>query len=283
LNNYQTTFRNIFYFIIAFQVSLFLFGYLRPSIIYDYLDNWPISILPIGLLFINRSYFKNELLNNYLFGILIIIFSVFPIVIMTGANVLTTNTFDAEFQNFQLNEEVDYEITIDIEGSVNLDFFEGNGYKVNILNQPGKTGFPEALQANLGNPQPIRLREVPTDRLLQVSGWKLDLGNKTNWTIDILSFDSNYYLDSPNLSKAKMIGTGEIFLGPSLSSVDVVINGIFKVTVDPELPIVVIGKADVPANWINATIGYLNQTNGGSYNLKVVVEDGSTVVFEEGE
>jgi hypothetical protein len=282
LNNYQTTFRNIFYFIIAFQVSLFLFGYLRPSIIYDYLDNWPISILPIGLLFINRSYFKNELLNNYLFGILIIIFSVFPIVIMTGANVLTTNTFDAEFQNFQLNEEVDYEITIDIEGSVNLDFFEGNGYKVNILNQPGKTGFPEALQANLGNPQPIRLREVPTDRLLQVSGWKLDLGNKTNWTIDILSFDSNYYLDSPNLSKAKMIGTGEIFLGPSLSSVDVVINGIFKVTVDPELPIVVIGKADVPANWINATIGYLNQTNG-SYNLKVVVEDGSTVVFEEGE
>lgn len=282
MNNYQTTFRNIFYFIIAFQVSLFLFGYLRPSIIYDYLDNWPISILPIGLLFINRSYFKNELLNDYLFGILIIIFSVFPIVLMTGANVLTTNTFDAEFQNFQLNEEVDYEITIDIEGSVNLDFFEGNGYKVNILNQPGKTGFPEALQANLGNPQPIRLREVPTDRLLQVSGWKLDLGNKTNWTIDILSFDSNYYLDSPNLSKAKMIGTGEIFLGPSLSSVDVVINGIFKVTVDPELPIVVIGKADVPANWINATIGYLNQTNG-SYNLKVVVEDGSTVVFEEGE
>lgn len=282
MNNYQTTFRNIFYFIIAFQVSLFLFGYLRPSIIYDYLDNWPISILPIGLLFINRSYFKNELLNNYLFGILIIIFSVFPIVLMTGANVLTTNTFDAEFQNFQLNEEVDYEITIDIEGSVNLDFFEGNGYKVNILNQPGKTGFPEALQANLGNPQPIRLREVPTDRLLQVSGWKLDLGNKTNWTIDILSFDSNYYLDSPNLSKAKLIGTGEIFLGPRLSSVDVVINGIFKVTVDPELPIVVIGKADVPANWINATIGYLNQTNG-SYNLKVVVEDGSTVVFEEGE
>lgn len=282
MNNYQTTFRNIFYFIIAFQVSLFLFGYLRPSIIYDYLDNWPISILPIGLLFINRSYFKNELLNNYLFGILIIIFSVFPIVLMTGANVLTTNTFDAEFQNFQLNEEVDYEITIDIEGSVNLDFFEGNGYKVDILNQPGKTGFPEALQANLGNPQPIRLREVPTDRLLQVSGWKLDLGNKTNWIIDILSFDSNYYLDSPNLSKAKLIGTGEIFLGPSLSSEDVVINGIFKVTVDPELPIVVIGKADVPANWINATIGYLNQTNG-SYNLKVIVEDGSTITFDEGE
>ena len=282
MNNYQTTFRNIFYFIIAIQVSLFLFGYLRPSIIYDYLDNWPLSILPVALLLINRNYFKNELLNNYLYGILIIIFTTFPIVLVTGANVLTTNSFDAEFKNFQLSAEVDYVMTIDTEGSIILDFFEGSGYKVDILNRPGKTGFPEALQANLGNPQPIRLREVSTDRLLQVSGWKLDLGNKTNWELDILSFDSNYYLDSPNLGQSKFIGTGEIFLGPSLSSGDIVINGIFNISVDRKLPIVVIGNADVPANWINATIGYLNQTNG-SYNLKVIVEDGSTVVFEEGE
>ena len=282
MNNYQNTFRNIFYFIIASQVSLFLFGYLRPSIIYDYLDNWPISILPLIIVFINRKYYKNELLNNYLFGFLIIIFSTFPIVVMSGVNVLTTNSFDAEFENIELSEDIDYLMTIDMEGSVNLGFFEGSGYKVDILNQPGKTGFPEALQANLGNPQPIRLREVLTDRLLQVSGWKLDLGNKTNWALDILSFDSNYYLDSPNLSKARLIGTGEIFLGPSLSSGDIVINGIFNVTVDRKLPIVVIGNADVPANWINATIGYLNQTNG-SYNLKVIVEDGSTVIFEEGE
>jgi hypothetical protein len=282
LNNYQTTFRNIFYFIIAIQVSLFLFGYLRPSIIYDYLDNWPISILPIILLLINRNYFKNELLNNYLFGILIIVFSTFPIVLMTGANVLTTNSFDAGFQNIELREDVDYLMAIDIEGSVNLEFFEGSGYKVDILNKPGKTGFPEAIQANLGNPQPVQLREVSTDRLLQVSGWKLDLGNKTKWTIDILSFDSNYFLDSPNLTNAKLIGTGEIFLGPNLSSGDIVINGVFNVTVHRQLPIVVIGKADVPANWINATIGYLNQTNG-SYNLKVIVEDGSTITFDEGE
>jgi len=282
LNNYQNTFRNIFYFIIASQVSLFLFGYLRPSIIYDYLDNWPISILPLIIVFINRKYYKNELLNNYLFGFLIIIFSTFPIVVMSGINILTTNSFDAEFENIELSEDIDYLMNIGMEGSVNLGFFEGSGYKVDILNQPGKTGFPEALQANLGNPQPIRLREVLTDRLLQVSGWKLDLGNKTNWALDILSFDSNYYLDSPNLSKARLIGTGEIFLGPSLSSGDIVINGIFNVTVDRKLPIVVIGNADVPANWINATIGYLNQTNG-SYNLKVIVEDGSTVIFEEGE
>lgn len=282
MKNYQATFRNIFYFILAIQVSLYLFGYLRPSIIYDYLDNWPISILPIIFLLINKSYFKNESLNNYLFAILIFIFSAFPIILLTGVNVLTTNSFNAEFQNFELNEDIDYVLSIDMDGSVNIDFFEGSGYKADIINLPGNIGFPEAIESNLGNPRPISMREVLTDRLLKVSGWNINLGNNTNWLLNILSFDSTYYLDSPNLNSSNLIGTGEIFLGSNLSSGDIVLNGNFKVTVDKKLPIVVVGNAEVPANWINATIGYLNQSNG-SYDLKVIVEDGSAVIFEEGD
>ena len=282
MKNYQATFRNIFYFILAIQVSLYLFGYLRPSIIYDYLDNWPISILPIIFLLINKSYFKNESLNNYLFAILIIIFSAFPIILLTGVNALTTNSFNAEFQNFELSEDIDYVLSIDIDGSVNIDFFEGSGYKADIINLPGNIGFPEAIESNLGNPRPISMRVVSTDRLLKVSGWNINLGNNTNWLLNILSFDSTYYLDSPNLNSSNLIGTGEIFLGSNLSSKDIVLNGNFKVTVDKKLPIVVVGNAEVPANWINATIGYLNQSNG-SYDLKVIVEDGSSVIFEEGD
>jgi len=282
VKNYQATFRNIFYFILAIQVSLYLFGYLRPSIIYDYLDNWPISILPIIFLLINKSYFKNESLNNYLFAILIFIFSAFPIILLTGVNVLTTNSFNAEFQNFELNEDIDYVLSIDMDGSVNIDFFEGSGYKADIINLPGNIGFPEAIESNLGNPRPISMREVSTDRLLKVSGWNINLGNNTNWLLNILSFDSTYYLDSPNLNSSNLIGTGEIFLGSNLSSGDIVLNGNFKVTVDKKLPIVVVGNAEVPANWINATIGYLNQSNG-SYDLTVIVEDGSAVIFEEGD
>ena len=282
MKNYQATFRNIFYFILAIQVSLYLFGYLRPSIIYDYLDNWPISILPIIFLLINKSYLKNESLNNYLFAILIFIFSAFPIILLTGVNVLTTNSFNAEFQNFELNEDIDYLLSIDMDGSVNVDFFEGSGYKADIINLPGNIGFPEAIESNLGNPRPISMREVSTDRLLKVSGWNINLGNNTNWLLNILSFDSTYYLDSPNLNSSNLIGTGEIFLGSNLSSGDIVLNGNFKVTVDKKLPIVVVGNAEVPANWINATIGYLNQSNG-SYDLKVIVEDGSAVIFEEGD
>ena len=46
------------------------------------------------------------------------------------------------------------------------------------------------------------------------------------------------------------------------------------------MPIVVVGKAEVPGSWINATIGYLNQANK-VYELKVIVEDGSNVRFFE--
>ena len=60
------------------------------------------------------------------------------------------------------------------------------------------------------------------------------------------------------------------------------ISGNFNIYVDSSLPIAVVGQAEVPAGWINATIGYLNQTNE-NYKFKVIVEEGSNVVFQDGE
>ena len=65
-------------------------------------------------------------------------------------------------------------------------------------------------------------------------------------------------------------------------------NGLLETKVDlifldiSSLPIAVVGQAEVPAGWINATIGYLNQTNE-NYKFKVIVEEGSNVVFQDGE
>ena len=47
-----------------------------------------------------------------------------------------------------------------------------------------------------------------------------------------------------------------------------------------DLPLVAIGNVEVPASWIDATIGYLNQANT-VYKIKVIVEDGSNVRFLE--
>ena len=282
MTNYLKTFRNIFYFVLAIQASLVLFGILRPSIIYDYLDNWPLSLLPILILIFNKIYLSNSRFDNYIYGFLIIIYSLFPAVLLSSQEILTTNTYSSSFRSSNFEKDIVYSLNIDIDGSVNLNSFEGSGYIIDIQNRPGNIGFPEAVESNLGNPRLIQFREIETDRLLQVNGWDLQLGNQTLWNLYVLSFGSYINLNDINLITTEIIGTGEINLGDNLNSGDIVISGNFNIYVDPNLPIAVVGQAEVPAGWINATIGYLNQTNE-NYKFKVIVEEGSNVVFQDGE
>jgi hypothetical protein len=278
VNNYLKTFRNIFYFVLAIQASLVLFGILRPSIIYDYLDNWPLSLLPILILIFNKIYISNSKFDNYIYGFLIIIYSLFPAVLLSSQEILTTNTYNSSFRSSNFEKDIVYSLNIDIDGSVNLNSFEGSGYIIDIQNRPGNIGFPEAVESNIGNPRPIQFREIETDRLLQVKGWDLQLGNQTLWNLYVLSFGSYINLNDLNLITTEIIGTGEINLGDKLNSKEIVISGNFDIYVDSNLPIAVIGKVTVPPSWINATIGYLNQADE-VYKLKIFVEDGSDVKF----
>jgi len=282
VTNYLKTFRNIFYFVLAIQASLILFGILRPSIIYDYLDNWPLSIFPILVLIFNKIYIGNARFDNYIFTFLIVVYSIFPAVLLSNQEILTTNTYSSGFKNDNFQSDIVYSLNIDIDGSVNLNSYQGSGYIIDIQNRPGTIGFPEVIESNIGNPRLIQFREIETDRLLQVKGWDLQLGNQTLWNLNILSFGSNINLNDTYLTTTEIIGTGEISLGEKLNSGDIFISGNFKIYVDSSLPIAVVGQAEVPAGWINATIGYLNQTNE-NYKFKVIVEEGSNVVFQDGE
>jgi len=282
VTNYLKTFRNIFYFVLAIQASLILFGILRPSIIYDYLDNWPLSILPILVLIFNKIYIGNARFDNYIFTFLIVVYSIFPAVLLSNQEILTTNTYSSGFKSDNFQNDIVYSLNIDIDGSVNLNSYQGSGYIIDIQNRPGTIGFPEVIESNIGNPRLIQFREIETDRLLQVKGWDLQLGNQTLWNLNILSFGSNINLNDTYLITTEIIGTGDISLGEKLNSGDIFISGNFNIYVDSSLPIAVVGQAEVPAGWINATIGYLNQTNE-NYKFKVIVEEGSNVVFQDGE
>ena len=57
-----------------------------------------------------------------------------------------------------------------------------------------------------------------------------------------------------------------------------IINGVYNITVTKNLPIVITCNAETPINWINATVGTLNQVNE-SYRLLVEIIDGSEVIF----
>ena len=280
MKNYYSTLRAIFFILIGLHVSLYLFGLLRLSIIYDYLDYWPFTLFLIFLVLLPRSALITESIKFYSYAVLITIMVIFLLGHFTKASFLGTYSYESSFSNSTLNESETYRVIINENNSINLKSFPGTGYKVDILNKPGSSGYPEAVESLVGTPHVLVLRAVETSPLLQVKGWDLQLGDESKWELDIFAVDSQYSLDNLELDNASLSGTGEIYLGKNLKLQKLVLNGVYEITVSKNLPIVISGNAETPSSWINATIGTLNQVNE-SYRLLVEIIDGSEVIFND--
>ena len=279
---YENSLRILVFSIVAVQIAMCFFGYLRPSIIYDYIDYFPFTMIP-GIIYVYLIFKKNiskfyVYLSIYLSAILLF----FPIAQIFDANFLTTYSFSSYFENRNLDRDSEYFLVIDTNGELNFNTFNETGYTADIIDRPGNIGFPEAVETLIGDPKAVLFREIETSNLLKVAGWQVNIGNKNIWKLDLLSFDSNIFLDNINLKNSEIAGTGKIFLGKDLELEELRINGNFEISVSQSLSIVAMGKVDVPPTWINATIGYLNQAQE-VYQLKVIVEDGSNVRFIDEE
>ena len=281
MKNYQNTVKFTFGLVVIIQVSLIFFGYLRPSIIYDYLDFWPLTIIPFFILLIFRKTNIKEQVSFYIFIFLTLVFLFFQAGHFFNAQFLSTYSFDSSFQNLNLDSSVEHQVFIDEDNTIDLNYFIGSGYKIDIIDEPGRSGFPEAIETIVGSPRAIIFREVDTSSLLKVKGWDIELGSQDLWKLDIFSIDSIIHLDNLNLSPSSLSGTGEIYLGPNLNLKELILNGKYEITVSKQLPIVVRGNATVPPSWLNATVGYLNQIDE-TYKLEIEIIDGSEVIFNDG-
>ena len=281
MKNYQNTVKFTFGLLVIIQVSLIFFGYLRPSIIYDYLDFWPLTIIPFFILLIFRKTNIKEQVSFYVFIFLTLVFLFFLAGHFFKAQFLSTYSFNSSFQNLNLDSSVEHQVFIDEDNTIDLNYFIGSGYKIDIIDEPGRSGFPEAIETIVGSPRAIIFREVDTSSLLKVKGWEIELGSQDLWKLDIFSIDSTIHLDNLNLSPSSLSGTGEIYLGPNLNLKELVLNGKYEITVSKQLPIVVRGNATVPPSWLNATVGYLNQIDE-TYKLEIEIIDGSEVIFNDG-
>ena len=279
---YVNSFKIFIFSIIAVQIALYFFGYLRPSIIFDYIDFFPFTIIPAVIYFYlnikritNRIYFY---LSIYLSAVLLL----FPIAQIFDAKFLTTYSFPSYLENRELNKDSEYLLVIDTSGSINLNTFNETGYTADVIDKPGNIGYPEAVETLVGEPKAVLFREMQTSTLLKVAGWNVNIGNKNMWQLNLISFNSDINLDNIKLNDSRIAGTGSIFLGEGLEVKELKINGNFEVRVSKDLAVVVVGKVETPASWIGATIGYLNQADE-VYKLKIIVEDGSDVKFYDEE
>ena len=275
---YVNSFKILLFSIVAVQIAMYFFGYLRPSIVYDYIDFFPFTVIPgIIYFYLNIKRITNRIylyLSIYLSVILIL----FPIAQIFDSKFLTTYSFPSYLENRELNKDSEYLLVIDTSGSINLSTFNDVGYNADVIDKPGDIGYPEAIETLVGEPKAVLFREIQTSGLFKVAGWNINIGNKNTWKLNLLSFDSDLYLDNIKLKESKIAGTGTIYLGKDLDLEELKVNGNFVIKVSNTLPIVVVGNVDVPPTWIDATIGYLNQAEK-VYKLKVVVEEGSEVRF----
>ena len=256
-------------------------GYLRPSIIYDYLDYWPLTILPILLIVIFRNSKFKEVVGNFVNIILIIIVIIFSFAHMFDSRFLSTYQDESFFENSDLSDDFQYNLSIDIDGTLDLSSFNGLGYSVDIIDRPGKVGYPESIETLVGNPRAVIFREIETSSLFKVKGWDIRLGERNLWELDIFSIDSTIYLDNLNLLPSKLSGTGDIFLGDNLKIKNLIISGNYEITVSDNLSILIIGQAETPSNWLEATVGILNLPEK-TYSLVIEIIDGSQVLFKDG-
>ncbi|MDC3033373.1 hypothetical protein OA181_01640 [Acidimicrobiaceae bacterium] len=281
MNNYQNTIRVTFFILLLLQISLYFMGYLRPSIIYDYLDYWPLTIFPFSLVVIFWNSKFKEVLTNFVNIFLIIIMTIFSIAHLADSKFLSTYQNESFYKNSNLSDDFQYNLSIDIDGTLNLSSYNGFGYSVDIIDQPGKVGYPESIETLLGNPRAIIFREIETSSLYKVKGWDISLGEGNLWELDTFSIDSSIYFDNITLLPSKLSGTGKIFLGENLEMEKLIISGNYEIIVSDNLSILIIGQAETPSSWLEATVGILNLPEK-TYTLVIEIIDGSQVLFKDG-
>ena len=222
-----------------------------------------------------------EILRNAVNIFLVVVVLIFSFGHLFDSKFLTTYKYDSFFQNDDLSSDHNYVLLIDIDGKINLNSFQGRGYKSEIIDQPGNIGYPEAIEAVIGEPRAIVFRQLETSNLLKVKGWKIDLGNQNIWELDFFSLDSFINLNDIKLQPSKLSGTGEIYLGSNLEIENLSLSGNYEVTVSKDLSILVKGQATVPNQWLDASVGKLNYPDK-TYTVIIEIIDGSQVIFKDG-
>ena len=210
---YVNSFKIFIFSIIAVQIALYFFGYLRPSIIYDYIDFFPFTIIPTVIYFYLNIKKITSRIYFYLSIYLSVVLLLFPIAQIFDAKFLTTYSFPSYLENRDLIEDSDYLLVIDTNGSINLNTYNDAGYTADVIDKPGNIGYPEAVETLIGEPKAVLIRELHTSSLLKVAGWNINIGNKNIWKLSLVSFNSELYLDNIKLNNSRIAGTGTIFLG----------------------------------------------------------------------
>ena len=151
---------------------------------------------------------------------------------------------------------------------------DGPLYTVEAIRRGGDVAIATAVERSQESSVSIELEPVEGREWLLWSGWQLGLAEAPAWTLT-LEGDVDADLRGVRVDNLQVIGSGNVLLGTTSRSTPVSISGDFVVEVAAEMPVRIIGPAQIPESWTRTESGAASPYSGQGWVISVA--EGSVV------
>lgn len=140
-------------------------------------------------------------------------------------------------------------------------------YQVRFLRLGGRVGPPVAEERQ--DPVEIRIEEEDGSPWFRFSGWRTELAVEPRWDLwlDPGPGDAEVDLTGLEVERIRVGGAGTVRLGGGAGSMQV--DGTYTVVVPQGVPVMVVGSAIVPDDWIASDGGWRAPVEGEGWMIEV--------------
>ncbi len=147
-------------------------------------------------------------------------------------------------------------------------------YTVEPLRGGGSIAAPFATERSQDGDVSVSLTESEDPGLFLWAGWSVGLSALPSWTLT-LEGQVDADLSELNLDNLQLTGGGEVHLGSATRSTPVTVSGDFVFYFPDDVPVRVVGPAEIPTEWTRSDSGASSPTEGQGWVVSIA--DGAVV------
>lgn len=253
-------------------------GILSRSVLIDFVAWWPVWALVALAGWVGRGRRLGALRISGILSLAVMgLLAVFLIGHVLGWPVMPSTvprlqgSPDADVETAALSARIAGDLVVVPETS-------GSLYSVVPLRGGGDVGVPSANESAQDGNVSVAFTEPEDPGLYQFSGWRVGLSPNARWSLT-LAGSINAALEGLAFESVQIDGSGVVRLGQATSSTPVSVAGTFTIDVPRNIPVRVVGPAEVPDGWTIGDAGATSPTEGQGW--VIAVAGGATVRITE--
>lgn len=169
-------------------------------------------------------------------------------------------------------------LAIEVDGALKVTADGGHVYSVRMGDRGGMAGAPDVLEARQDEVMAITIQERSDSGWYRSSGWDVTLHPAALWQVEVTATIVDLDLSEIPLRHLQVTGDGTIMLAEPKGLVIVDLQGVLRVSIPAEVPVQVIGDAEVPTGWTITETGATSPTPGEGFLLTTGGGQGIRVV-----